>query len=258
MISKTEELYRAVWENEVQDLFQAKDHPEFFAALEQLIEDGNLNDKETLKDIAPPDLKKEKNDSVRAIAHILAFKEIYHRQTTSQLAKGLKSQLEKAERTTKAPLLFGSFDLNTGTPKEVLLKLCWISYALGCRAVHQVDHTKTMSMLSDLFRGIAMNPAGRDLSNRKGQNRNQNLKDWFFSICSGLQKELYKLPGKKCLETFIERRISDFEQKQNLLIFKTEGKIRHRDDPPTSGVTISTMTDSWRKDYLRNKKNPQQ
>jgi len=179
-ISKTEQLYRAIWENEAPSLLGAKDHPEFLDAIERLIQESDFDEEGNLEKIIPLDLRKQKNDTVRAMAHILLLKETHHRKITGQLAKVLKSQLEKDDKTTKVPLLFSSYDINTGTSKDLLLKLCWISYALGCRAVHQVNHTKTMELLPDLFRGISMNPQGRDLSNRKGQNRNQNLKNWFF------------------------------------------------------------------------------
>jgi hypothetical protein len=94
-----------------------------------------------------------------------------------------------------------------------------------------------------------MNPAGRDLSKRKGANKNAHLKDWFLQICRFSKKQYGKLPGKKSLQHFINLRVDESAKKSPPLVAREGNKIRHRQDPLNAGATMSTMTDNWRKEF---------
>ncbi len=250
--AKIEEIYKHVWKHELPACLNADKHPLFFQILDTLVQDGNFSNGQKAKtDLLQKTFDIGKDDVVTTMSKVLAEKQIWHRQVTASLAKALNNHLTGKEGTTSISAGLFNREVKLGTPKELLVKLCWISYAIGSRSRSQSYHGSTLASLEDLWRGIAMNPSGRDLSKRKGANKNAHLKDWFHQICRNLKNELGQLPGKKSLQTFINRRVDEFEKKQPQKVAREGKKLRHRQDPLNAGATMNTITDNWRKEFNR-------
>ncbi|MEJ6579662.1 MAG: hypothetical protein QNL68_07660 [Akkermansiaceae bacterium] len=259
-VERLKDLYENA-RNEFTEAFEQSGNSEFLGILQDLMDEGELTNqdlspKEMGAEILPGGLRDYSNRKVATWAIILARRQIYFRGLSGKLAGGLLQQITAAGDDPLRPPSLGRF--STGISKATVIRLCWLSYVLGLRSMLQQKHTESLKDLPNLFRGIEMDRSKVPASgSRKPRLENAFLKGWVEKIILAFREGTTTFPSKKQLEGLIESQVARPENQKGNTVFwsdsKSDGKKRlgHRRDSSEGGVTMSTITETWIKEFRK-------
>ena len=126
-------------------------------------------------------------------------------------------------------------------------------FALGQREQLQRQHTETIHMLPWLVRGVKMDQSLPFRKDRKSRQQNIHLKQWVQQIVIFFKKETGAFPTRKQLPIILRNQIK-MPNQPGMVSINTSSpdskeRLQHRKDAPTQGVTFSTITDTWLRDF---------
>ncbi|MDB4390115.1 hypothetical protein N9190_00710 [bacterium] len=237
-------------------LLDEKGFPSLTARFEDIIQRGDFKEQASTysEQILPKKVATRLKDQEKSKAFMIAEAEVWTRNITSSLANHLKDQLVTTKEMLKEQLQMPFPNRTLAAELDNRLdRIFGLIFALGQREQLQRQHTETIHMLPWLVRGVKMDQSLTFRKDRKNRQDNIHLKQWVQQIVTDFRKETGAFPTRKQLPIILRNQIERLNQPGMVSISTSspdsKERLQHRKDAPAQGVTFSTITDTWLRDF---------
>ncbi|MDA7515395.1 hypothetical protein N8493_00575 [Akkermansiaceae bacterium] len=237
-------------------LLDEKGFPSLTARFEDIIQRGDFKEQASTysEQILPKKVATRLKDQEKSEAFMIAEAEVWTRNITSSLANHLKDQLVTTKEMLKEQLQMPFPNRALAAELDNRLdRIFGLIFALGQREQLQRQHTETIHMLPWLVRGVKMDQSLPFRKDRKSRQQNIHLKQWVQQIVTNFRKLTGDFPTRKQLPIILRNQIERPNQPGMVSIStsspNSKERLQHRKDAPAPGVTFSTITDTWLRDF---------
>lgn len=237
--------------DELEIVLKKRDGSKIFAVLESLGKE--VSGEEALASVIPQHVLDHDKATVKFLAILFAKRQCAFDQVTAAISAHFRMALEQ---------IFGSAfpdssssDLPEGVSQNLLM-LFWLSFVLGARSQQPAKSKRLMASLPDLVKLGEMDrssPLSKYPKKGSARSKDPALRKWVEKIVFGYKRAANgRYPSKSVLEDLITSQVehSVDSMAQPLVSWVSgeelkERRLQHREDVPTKGISMKTITDTW-------------